>query len=495
MSIDWSDIFRNGQMLLAELGLPPETKIPAHHIRCPFHDDRNGSMSIFVGHGGEWLWKCHAGCGSGSILNARMLRRNVDARTARAQISEDLGIRLRKPSEPDLDMNRANTMIEKAIEYRERMISEGNRVFARYLTNRAISPDVLRKYKVGFLTDIRFRNWSSWVGTGWVMPITDMRGNLVGVKVHYEKREVDGMAKCVWAPFGRKIPGQDKVANGKATLWPPVEDFREKKILYLCPGELKALAVISSGRNATSVTTGESGNIPSADVDRISGYGTVIIPADSDDTGKKWAEKIRRQLEKKRIECKVIDAEMMMALAGKMSVSPGVQVKAKQDSPVVHVSEEKGEEIVENKEKRLRESLRKLRKPLWTPPRFNEDGECVNLIEHIRGGGGLSRNMYAMLSIGLDEWMKKNASLIDKLRSMPDIPEDATDDLLPEWNIGSPDGKRASNWNAERRHLLSAIDSRTYPGDYDIVTGMAAQKIRRLISVAEKYWEMKNVKG
>jgi CHC2-type zinc finger protein len=35
---------------------------------CPFHDDKRPSFSVFRGRSGDWLWKCHAGCGCGDEI-------------------------------------------------------------------------------------------------------------------------------------------------------------------------------------------------------------------------------------------------------------------------------------------------------------------------------------------------------------------------------------------------------------------------------------------
>ena len=49
--------------LWRELGLEGE---PKKHCRCPFHEDRSPSFSIFDDGKG---WKCHAGCGGGSVID------------------------------------------------------------------------------------------------------------------------------------------------------------------------------------------------------------------------------------------------------------------------------------------------------------------------------------------------------------------------------------------------------------------------------------------
>lgn len=39
---------------------------------CPFHDDRNASLSVHVAEGGGW--RCFAGCGGGDLLGFHMRR-------------------------------------------------------------------------------------------------------------------------------------------------------------------------------------------------------------------------------------------------------------------------------------------------------------------------------------------------------------------------------------------------------------------------------------
>ena len=48
--------------LMTRLGLGEHAKKSA---RCPLHEDRNNSFSVFRGENGEWAWNCFAGCGGG----------------------------------------------------------------------------------------------------------------------------------------------------------------------------------------------------------------------------------------------------------------------------------------------------------------------------------------------------------------------------------------------------------------------------------------------
>ena len=54
-----------------ELGFEGE---PKKHCRCPFHEDRSPSFSIFDDGKG---WKCHAGCGEGSVVDFLAKAKNL----------------------------------------------------------------------------------------------------------------------------------------------------------------------------------------------------------------------------------------------------------------------------------------------------------------------------------------------------------------------------------------------------------------------------------
>lgn len=56
--------------------------------RCCFHDDKNPSLSINAEKG---VWKCHAGCGDGGILEFEMKFSHCDKETALARIAEIVG--------------------------------------------------------------------------------------------------------------------------------------------------------------------------------------------------------------------------------------------------------------------------------------------------------------------------------------------------------------------------------------------------------------------
>src|SRR6516225_10521563 len=52
--------------LMDQLDLGEHAKKSA---RCPFHDDKHNSFSVWNNATGRWFWKCHAGCGEGDEIS------------------------------------------------------------------------------------------------------------------------------------------------------------------------------------------------------------------------------------------------------------------------------------------------------------------------------------------------------------------------------------------------------------------------------------------
>lgn len=55
--------------------------------QCPFHQDRNGSLSVNLSHGG---WMCFAGCDSGDLVSFHM---RLTGRPFKAAVRALLGLR------------------------------------------------------------------------------------------------------------------------------------------------------------------------------------------------------------------------------------------------------------------------------------------------------------------------------------------------------------------------------------------------------------------
>jgi acetyl esterase/lipase len=142
------------------------------------------------------------------------------------------------------------------------------------------------------------------------------------VKLHFEHPPT-GHPKLLWAPFGTvPDPGQTKPRHGLATLWPwpqppyereeraaiaeydaadwfpsraEAEAFADRdtpddgKWLHLCPGELKALAVLSAGLPATAITGGEAHRWTPALLAPFRGR-RVCLVYDEDDAGRRFRD-------------------------------------------------------------------------------------------------------------------------------------------------------------------------------------------------------------
>jgi len=61
----------------------------SHMAHCPWHDDKNPSLSVNFEKG---VWKCHAGCGEGGLIDFEKKFGNCDDQSALARIADLLGL-------------------------------------------------------------------------------------------------------------------------------------------------------------------------------------------------------------------------------------------------------------------------------------------------------------------------------------------------------------------------------------------------------------------
>src|SRR4030095_8283505 len=79
--------------LLHRLGLTEHAKKSA---RCPFHDDKPNSFSVWQ-NGDGWAFKCHAGCGAGDEINFLELHEKLSRRDAVKRFLELAGVNGSEP--------------------------------------------------------------------------------------------------------------------------------------------------------------------------------------------------------------------------------------------------------------------------------------------------------------------------------------------------------------------------------------------------------------
>jgi AAA domain/CHC2 zinc finger len=82
--------------LMHRLGLAEHAKKSA---RCPFHDDKRNSFSVWRNDAALWLWKCHAGCGEGDEITFLEKYRSVSNSTATKLFVEMAGVNGAAPLE------------------------------------------------------------------------------------------------------------------------------------------------------------------------------------------------------------------------------------------------------------------------------------------------------------------------------------------------------------------------------------------------------------
>lgn len=326
--VDLASVKREESLLLAVLNLKQAGK----HLHCPFHEDKNGSFSVWQDTDGAWLWKCWSGCGTGTIIDAAMkvygVSRPVDALR---KLEEKMGVRMERNEEiiePRIDKERAERLVAAA---HQLLMSDFEIRDTYLLGKRGIGKlDVVRDYRLGFIRNAQFKNWG-WKLTGWVLPVTDPDGALLAVKIHTEmKRDqyTKNIPKCLWAPFGTYPAKEPK--HAAITLWPPPERWPGCDILWLCPGELKALTIIDKGQPATSSTAGEGSPLPPRLVNRIKRVSPrlVCLSFDNDATGKKWRDQTTELLQKAGLTVQAVD------LSKKAEAKQPLQPKPTQPPPV-----------------------------------------------------------------------------------------------------------------------------------------------------------------
>ena len=315
-------------------------EIRGNTVKCPFHGDRNASGGVHE-HNGGWRFTCQVcgwnkGKGSGDVFDVLRVSRGLDFKAA----CEHLGIAddgAKRGATPGANVaangrhvpasSGRKAVSERAesdsnaraepVEKRESLPAGGrNRrgkgsdskramidapracesllsdpaALAHLWNTRGIDLATAERFGVG-ITGEQGRRF-------WTFPIRDGDGNTLAVKAH----RADGQdSKSFWsAPDGF---GRDHIFPVHLEPSGPV---------FLCPGELKALAVATAGRAALGITSGEGtkqtpADLPAEGLRLLRGRDVAIIP-DDDDTGRAWGEHVRAQLTEAGITARIVDA-------------------------------------------------------------------------------------------------------------------------------------------------------------------------------------------
>ena len=266
-------------------------------IKCPFHTDDHASGRMHQGDDSAWRFTCQANCGwndgkrTGDAID--VVRRahqtnfagalaffgidtQVDHRVAGTVRSEL--VNSTSPTNESSDrITEVETIAHQAV---QRLQADNDKLdFLRH--DRAVSREVAQKFDVGITED----------GRHWAFPVKDLSGRVIAIKHH--RTEPTASPKCFWLPKGAP----------SSHYWPIALDNADP--IWLCSGELKALAVASLDRNAIGITCGEGCDLPDGIIDLI-GNRPVAIVGDDDEAGRKWADNTLAALKEAGVDARVV---------------------------------------------------------------------------------------------------------------------------------------------------------------------------------------------
>lgn len=256
--------------------------------RCPFHEDSNASAGIHqTGGDGTWLYTCKAaGCewnngkGSGDVF-AVLARGGKNFATALEWVGGSAN-QVAPKTAPRRTAHADSRFGEQfARDCSARLLADAA-ALRELWRSRAVDRATVERFEVGTTHDL---NW-------WTFTIRDAAGKFVAVKGH--RRSGDG-PKSTWFQKGTK-----------STQLYPVS-IKLAGPVWLCPGELKALAVAAAGRNAVGITSGEDVALPKELAELLSGRVVAVAP-DADKGGEAWlAKRVRPFCKEYGIELRLID--------------------------------------------------------------------------------------------------------------------------------------------------------------------------------------------
>ncbi len=291
-------------------------RIDGEGCRCPFHDDQKPSGSIHQDvHNRIWLFTCH-GCrtlggewnqqnpknpsNSGdaiAVLRAAADRagRPLTFAAACQHLVDAVEIPAAPANAPTViqfpgaaqihDNDDEIAAAEEEVCAAHQNLKTNVELLDRLWKTRAINRATVEQFRLGYLND-GMRHW-------WVFPIHHADGRFMAQKRH----AADGAEpKSRWAPKGAK--------NGRP-LFPL--SLTTSGTVWLCGGELRALAAVSAGLPAVGWTAGETTmQLPPALLDRLRNRTVGIVP-DNDDTGRNWANAVAAQLAAVGIDVRIVD--------------------------------------------------------------------------------------------------------------------------------------------------------------------------------------------
>jgi len=89
--VELDDLKKDFDLLVAELRACGAQGDDIHHLNCPFHDDKSGSLSAYTSKEGFAQFKCHGCDASGSVVDARIRRNKCSLKEAIESLTGENG--------------------------------------------------------------------------------------------------------------------------------------------------------------------------------------------------------------------------------------------------------------------------------------------------------------------------------------------------------------------------------------------------------------------
>lgn len=198
--------------------------------RCPFHDDIGPSLSIRQ-KDGVYRWKCFAGCGGGTVIDALAKRDSIPTEEACIRLGGNpnaIPRRYRRIAHCELKSGvEQPPPIPRALRLDSAMNAIREQVAALpkdmlvALRQRGILSTICERFNVSFFLSIKFGEKNDYFAS-WLIPVPDETGNFKAIKIHREVPRSDE-SKSAWLPVGMFADGQPQ--HRFNTLWPSPEIY------------------------------------------------------------------------------------------------------------------------------------------------------------------------------------------------------------------------------------------------------------------------------
>ena len=243
------------------LGLGEHAKKSA---RCPFHDDKHNSFSVWRNDAGLWFFKCHAGCGEGDEINFLELHEHLLRSNATTRFLEMAGVAQKRGSQPQ--ERKSNNETESLIDWQacvEAFTAKHVERLAKW-----------RDYSIEFCSWLKENGLVGLYNECIAFPVHDRAGSVVAA--HYRLR--DGSWR--YYPQGAKVR---PLVIGELIAGDPVHVFESYWDAF-------AFMDISGERNGIIITRGASNGALVAGL--VPEGSTVYVWTQNDAPGEKWQKDV-----------------------------------------------------------------------------------------------------------------------------------------------------------------------------------------------------------